>query len=100
HTRFSRDWSSDVCSSDLKPAAGVAGGPEQLLEAIAEIGRQPVVNGEDHHERPPTKVRQVRTCPHESSWYAVCLRPISHFTIELRSEERRVGKACRCGRAG
>src|SRR5690606_39763399 len=23
HTRFSRDWSSDVCSSDLKPACGV-----------------------------------------------------------------------------
>src|SRR5690606_40774399 len=24
HTRFSRDWSSDVCSSDLQPAASTA----------------------------------------------------------------------------
>src|SRR5690606_40539640 len=26
HTRFSRDWSSDVCSSDLVPVAYPAGG--------------------------------------------------------------------------
>src|SRR5690606_28113062 len=27
HTRFSRDWSSDVCSSDLPAAIGKAGNP-------------------------------------------------------------------------
>src|SRR6266511_2079702 len=27
HTRFSRDWSSDVCSSDLTRSRRVAGGP-------------------------------------------------------------------------
>src|SRR5690606_39543911 len=26
HTRFSRDWSSDVCSSDLAVVVGVSGG--------------------------------------------------------------------------
>src|SRR5690606_39847023 len=29
HTRFSRDWSSDVCSSDLK-------NPEKLIDALGE----------------------------------------------------------------
>src|SRR6266550_6063656 len=33
HTRCSRDWSSDVCSSDLAPASGscspAAGGPDR-----------------------------------------------------------------------
>src|SRR5215475_9105819 len=34
HTRFSRDWSSDVCSSDLQPApAGAPGWPEEMREA-------------------------------------------------------------------
>src|SRR5207302_8298975 len=33
HTRFSRDWSSDVCSSDLRPAGGPAGGHRPRGEA-------------------------------------------------------------------
>src|SRR5690606_30319149 len=32
HTRFSRDWSSDVCSSDLKTALGI-----YLIAAIATM---------------------------------------------------------------
>src|SRR5690606_40541427 len=33
HTRFSRDWSSDVCSSDLPARLGVgAGGEEERCE--------------------------------------------------------------------
>src|SRR5690606_40482272 len=30
HTRFSRDWSSDVCSSDLKSNPALAGEVERL----------------------------------------------------------------------
>src|SRR5690606_6025735 len=37
HTRFSRDWSSDVCSSDLELAAQLPG-PERLL---AQVGQSP-----------------------------------------------------------
>src|SRR3712207_9201436 len=33
HTRYGRDWSSDVCSSDL--AAAIAAGPGQVL---ADLG--------------------------------------------------------------
>src|SRR5690606_41123331 len=40
HTRFSRDWSSDVCSSDLSGAAGTAGarsGIRQFLQGDAQF---------------------------------------------------------------
>src|SRR5690606_40711814 len=52
HTRFSRDWSSDVCSSDLANIAGCGTGApcragqspglitgEELFRTILEIGR-------------------------------------------------------------
>src|SRR5436309_11916233 len=69
HTRFSRDWSSDVCSSDLFPhdqVASVAVGKLELnvSERALELYR-----------------------PNES-WLAV-------QKDLLRSEERRVGKECR-----
>src|SRR5690606_40522375 len=35
HTRFSRDWSSDVCSSDLATAPG------EWPEAVALLGAEP-----------------------------------------------------------
>src|SRR5690606_39632115 len=35
HTRFSRDWSSDVCSSDLAP--GLPGGPPRRCVLRAAI---------------------------------------------------------------
>src|SRR5690606_41002324 len=33
HTRFSRDWSSDVCSSDLDPAVAGSLPPISILDA-------------------------------------------------------------------
>src|SRR2546429_9573373 len=59
HTRCSRDWSSDVCSSDLVVVPDVGGGfgpkgpiyPEEILVAAAahRLGR-PVKWGESRHE--------------------------------------------------
>src|SRR5207253_5831505 len=70
HTRWPRDWSSDVCSSDLDLV--VAGralgyqveklGPFTRVTAPAQFARNPVVLG---------------------------------TAFGLRSEERRVGKECR-----
>src|SRR5690606_23900548 len=34
HTRFSRDWSSDVCSSDLAAFAAAAAGPDPAGESV------------------------------------------------------------------
>src|SRR5690606_41206392 len=68
HTRFSRDWSSDVCSSDLCPldcqfcATGLMGYKKNL--SPGEIFDQYMLAAKDYGK-------------------------------EKRSEERRVGKECR-----
>src|SRR5690606_40918367 len=79
HTRFSRDWSSDVCSSDL---LGVGGHferwgfpPERIVE-------------KDWYERAELE-----------DGFVVHVEPARHFSgrgfYRNRSEERRVGKECR-----
>src|SRR5438128_3776736 len=65
HTRCYRDWSSDVCSSDLRPARSY------LVAVLSELGRQQEAVNE------MVKVRTTGGRPD-------------------RSEERRVGKECRC----
>src|SRR5690606_41004331 len=44
HTRFSRDWSSDVCSSDLYAARAESWAAGLLDEAEAQIGRHEAAN--------------------------------------------------------
>src|SRR5690606_41001419 len=70
HTRFSRDWSSDVCSSDLVQIKS------DLTDAI---GLLPTVytGGSGKEVGRATK------------YAAMAL-------LATRSEERRVGKECRC----
>src|SRR5690606_39452191 len=87
HTRFSRDWSSDVCSSDL----GFSG----LVNAPTGSGKTyslmvPIVT--DFMERHPTEKARKNAGLH-----AVWITPIRALSkeIELRSEERRVGKESR-----
>src|SRR5207253_8135432 len=94
HTRWPRDWSSDVCSSDLACCAardqpvkdgfdlvggGVAGGPQAVArERVAQLAQG--VLGR------PLRRRGIDDLGAE------------HLTAEarvgLRSEERRVGKGC------
>src|SRR5690606_40716415 len=47
HTRFSRDWSSDVCSSDLAVAV------EPSVAAIALLGLPEVDEPADQHRQRP-----------------------------------------------
>src|SRR5690606_40670878 len=61
HTRFSRDWSSDVCSSDLKA-----------------------------HETTRIVCGSAVVAPERSRLDG------GHACRDRRSEERRVGKECRC----
>src|SRR3989440_5691283 len=75
HTRSDRDWSSDVCSSDL-PGPLVELGTAELVgppEAGARDG-EGGIRGRRERDLPPL----VRVQRHR-----------------LRSEERRVGKECR-----
>src|SRR3989440_9479345 len=54
HTRSDRDWSSDVCSSDLEDGRrlGLAGMIEDVLQRIAAVRRPPYelrpLNARDH----------------------------------------------------
>src|SRR5207302_2463250 len=84
HTRFSRDWSSDVCSSDLRRTS------------------RPVHDAQDHGQLPPPapfpeNLRAsllARRSPASSAIASCSLitSPLTH-----RSEERRVGKECGSG---
>src|SRR5436309_15848708 len=65
HTRFSRDWSSDVCSSDL---------------IIADIGTRVVGVDVGDDSWPGVRIGSDETC---------------EIALVTRSEERRVGKEWR-----
>src|SRR5207245_5577527 len=76
HTRCYRDWSSDVCSSDLY-VAFVANSRSDNVAAVDLKQLRMVAS-----LRVPRPIE-------------VKARPASH-EIWARSEERRVGKECRC----
>src|SRR3989442_3537024 len=79
HTRCGRDWSSDVCSSDLftHHVARVVG------EALSEV-------------KPLLRDRATITAADINSVERAVEREILIVSAELkRSEERRVGKECR-----
>src|SRR5690606_40127439 len=79
HTRFSRDWSSDVCSSDLFSK-------DQRIEEGDPVGQRGQVDWQLH--------RVTFTQP-EGTVYIT----IQGTSMGERSEERRVGKECRSRRA-
>src|SRR5690606_40416532 len=77
HTRFSRDWSSDVCSSDLELGPfgrDHAGLEAQRVAALDEIAEQPEAAGR-RRDREVHRRLDLDVAPGR-----------------LRSEERRVGK--------
>src|SRR5690606_40212817 len=81
HTRFSRDWSSDVCSSDLPPPSPRR---SRLLLGRAGLGgRQRGDEGLLGHLDPSDHLHPL---------LALLL-----LLQQLRSEERRVGKGWRSG---
>src|SRR5690348_18073285 len=82
HTRWTGDWSSDVCSSDLMllMARGVARQRELMIRA--SLGAR---NG-----------RLIRQRLTESTLLALAGGVVG-LVAAKRSEERRVGKECRSG---
>src|SRR5690606_40223106 len=84
HTRFSRDWSSDVCSSDLPELAHVVAELVQDLLGPDAAGQLAV---------PADQPVQVLAVALET------LRADAMDVDQLRSEERRVGKECRSRRS-
>src|SRR5690606_40527789 len=97
--RFSRDWSSDVCSSDLyyldKGTAKMFklgfNGKEQILRFTKTgdiIGYRSILSKQPYGAS-ATAMEDTE----------VCFIPEKFFikVLEFRSEERRVGKECRSG---
>src|SRR5690606_41183086 len=86
HTRFSRDWSSDVCSSDL---GDISRDDLKVFSKRSQISYQ-----EDEIEA----YEQHGGTPFLDGQYTVFGQVIKGLDV-VRSEERRVGKECRCRRA-
>src|SRR5690606_40911580 len=91
HTRFSRDWSSDVCSSDLKNSSTPL--TEELLlhwHKILMESEKGITAGQLRTGTEPMQVVSGRYGDFTVHYEA----PLSKDLPELisRSEERRVGK--------
>src|SRR5690606_40083955 len=76
HTRFSRDWSSDVCSSDLRSLPAV--GPDQV-----ERGARPVL---------PPRHRVRPELPESERRGHRCRRRIRHEPVRERRRVRRLAR--------
>src|SRR5699024_12039081 len=89
HTRSKRDWSSDVCSSDLLALVPAAGGGEggeggiSLLVALVGLNQL-----EDRLQELADVLPEGNEVVQEGG---------DHVDVHMRSEERRVGKECGCG---
>src|SRR5690606_39722217 len=89
HTRFSRDWSSDVCSSDLWDMTYL--GMQIMVEglALAAFGFMHQLT-----EEPLLKQLLRYVMSDEARHVAFGVLSLKEYYGELRSEERRVGKVC------
>src|SRR5690606_39683294 len=95
HTRFSRDWSSDVCSSDLFDLnAEPANEPAVFL--LNDAHRFVLVQDAYH-------ILYAVSANGEKLWNAqlpgAIVGKIHQLPDSSRSEERRVGKECRSWRS-
>src|SRR5207245_4433137 len=95
HTRCYRDWSSDVCSSDLVRVLRLLPAAEADARTARLVGLEIGAGGD----------LLVRILPRQPNFNVVGLRGVGAHVARTRSEERRVGKGCRsrgeaCGAAG
>src|SRR5690606_39523693 len=93
HTRFSRDWSSDVCSSDLRICTNCIREEDLRHEALLQADSQNATNVLQHLVR--YRTFRIICCDAHNRADDADRETIDEF---LRSEERRVGKECRSRR--
>src|SRR5690606_40062994 len=96
--RFSRDWSSDVCSSDLKEIMN------KIVQNLEKDKAQIKEWFEHMHKNPELSMQEEETAKFiadqvKSFGYKV-ETGIGKYgivaSLKVRSEERRVGKECKC----
>src|SRR5690606_40795600 len=88
HTRFSRDWSSDMCSSDL------FGGQfaDELPDRLARLPGQQVPDGVDDGARRQMHRALVGTDPAQLAVAGQVTPVLARRLADLRSEARRAGQ--------
>src|SRR5439155_17279451 len=95
HTRWPRDWSSDVCSSDLvdtrrRPIRDAVVQPQAIL-AETPVGVWGPLYGSIPGLEP------VAVTNDKGEFELGYAHPFDAMALQVeRSEERRVGKECRC----
>src|SRR5690606_40887219 len=96
HTRFSRDWSSDVCSSDLtqfaQPLADIGVFKDKIDLFIQAIDKGLWRTARRHHAGP-----RKRLIPGHHGLFDSRQIRLGIKALGARSEERRVGKECSSG---
>src|SRR5690606_18621759 len=93
HTRFSRDWSSDVCSSDLsgdfpksvhRPDCGIDAVPRLSPQNAYAPARQYARLQDDHHKHQMAKYHQYQSsCYRPDVFYAVRAGALPAFSSVL-----------------
>src|SRR5690606_41007253 len=91
HTRFSRDWSSDVCSSDLTSLGDVVG----ALLPGGSVSPGMIAVPPRRSPLPPGLEYDPPSITQPENWQAYSHQEIYSIN-QRRSEERRVGKGGRC----
>src|SRR5699024_11929408 len=89
HTRSKRDWSSDVCSSDLAEAIGIS--LPTAYRLARSCGWEAPNAAESGASRQRGKSKTKYTQEQKNTFFKAFDR------LQNRSEERRVGKECRGG---
>src|SRR5690606_39503580 len=97
HTRFSRDWSSDVCSSDLLKALAAADNNVPFYVALPSTTIDWDIS--DGLRDIPIEERDAREVSHILGRHGTELLEVVTVGEHTRSEERRVGKGCRSRRS-
>src|SRR5207247_3386240 len=85
HTRSTRDWSSDVCSSDLTAARAGVASLEHMSGVVEAAARNPAPYFRAHD------LFLAGWTLEEEGWAALDSATLAR-TARARSEERRVGK--------
>src|SRR5207253_9849616 len=90
HTRWPRDWSSDVCSSDLTSSRGATPRCASKVRSSPTSRIPSSSSGRGSRTSPSSPTRRITR--------SSSLRAPSSCARSQRSEERRVGKEGRSGR--
>src|SRR5206468_9684400 len=95
HTRSDRDWSSDVCSSDLPPARNT-----QWARNLRAVGECELRAGGRKSRFTAREIPAAERAPLVAAYVKRYGSKYGGFVAKefaARSEERRVGKECRVG---